>query len=130
MSVYLRAAKSINTTMADIIFYHNEMCNKSKAALQFLQEWDIKHTVRLFIQEPFTAAELKALLKKLNMKGSDLIRKNTPLFLDQFDGVGKTEEEWLQVMVEQPALIERPIAEKDGKALIVRPPEKIFDLMD
>ena len=116
--------------MADIIIYHNEMCNKSKAALQFLKDWDIKHTVRLFIQEPFTAAELKALLKKLKMKPSDLIRKNTILFHDQFEGQGKTEDEWLQVMVEQPELIERPIAEKDGKALIVRPPEKIFDLMD
>ena len=116
--------------MADIIIYHNEMCNKSKAALEMLQDWDIAHKVRLYMNEPLTAAELKALLKKLNMKPSQLIRRNTPLFTEQFDGKGFTEDEWLDIMIGQPALIERPIVEKDNKAVIGRPPEKIFDLMD
>lgn len=40
-----------------------------------------------------------------------------------------SDSEWIDVMIEHPILIERPIIVKDGKAAIGRPIDKIIELL-
>ena len=39
-----------------------------------------------------------------------------------------TENQILDLMIEYPDLVQRPIVEKGSKAILARPPEKIFEL--
>jgi arsenate reductase len=112
-----------------ITIYHNGICSNCRGALEILQEKNIPHEVRFYYAEPFSKDELKSVLQLLQMNAFDLLRKKEQLFLDQFEGKNFTEEEWLDVLLENPTLIERPIVIRGNKAIIARPPEKLFDLL-
>ena len=112
-----------------ITIYHNGCCGKSRGALEILQEQKIPHTVRWYLTEPLSKIELKALLKKLGMQPSELVRKNEELYKEQYKGKNISEQQWLTILAENPVLIERPIVEKGDKAIVARPPEKVFELL-
>lgn len=114
--------------MADILVYHNGECSKCKGALELLQQIGVPHDVRFYLAEPLSDAELRALLAKLNIPASELIRKSEPEF-SAYEGRELSEEEWIQAMLQHPILMQRPVVEKNGKAIIARPPEKVLDLI-
>ncbi len=115
--------------MLQITIYHNARCGKSRGALDILQEQNIPHQVRLYLTDPRKKSELKALLKKLKMQPSGLVRKNEPICKEQFSGKDYTENEWLDILVKNPVLIERPIVESGANAIVARPPERIFEII-
>ena len=115
--------------MSEIIIYHNGECSKCRGALEILQEQNIPHRVRWYLAEPLTEEELKALIRKLHIKPSELVRKSEDLYQQRFVDANLTEDEWLTVLAENPLLMQRPIIEKGDIALIARPPEKIFEII-
>lgn len=115
--------------MDKLVIYHNGTCSKSRSALEILQEQNIPHEVRWYLSEPLTKKELSALLQKLTLQPSEIIRKNEPLYKEQFEGKELSEQEWLDILLENPILIERPIVEKGDKAVVARPPEKLFEII-
>jgi len=111
-----------------IKIYHNEFCSKSRAALELVQTKEEEVVVKSYLDETLTIAELKHLLEMLSMSPLDIIRKKEPLFVDKYSHALHTDEEWMQIMIEHPILIERPIIVKGDKAVIGRPIEKIIEL--
>lgn len=91
-----------------------------------MQEKNIPHTIRWYLADPLTKDELRALLKKLGIHPSELVRKSEELYLQQYEGKDISEEEWLSILADNPILIQRPIVEKGNKAIIARPPEKVL----
>ena len=57
------------------------------------------------------------------------MRKGEKIYKEQFKGKEISEEAWIDIMLEYPKLIERPIVVKDGKAVLGRPPENVLNLM-
>lgn len=112
-----------------LTIYHNNRCSKSRQALELLQRSGQEVEVVEYLKTPPTATQLKAVLQKLNMKPEQLLRKGEALYKERFKDKTLTEEEWLQVMVENPVLIERPIVVKGDKAVLGRPPEKVLELL-
>ncbi|MCW3123566.1 MAG: arsenate reductase [Flavipsychrobacter sp.] len=115
--------------MSDLIIYHNGQCSKSRGALEILMEKEIPHTVRWYLTDPLTKTELEVLLQKLKMRPSELVRKSEPVYIEQFEGKELSETDWLTILVENPQLIERPILEHGDKAIIARPPERVFEMI-
>lgn len=112
--------------MPEIIIYHNGACSKSKGVLEILQEKNIPHTVRWYLSDPLSKKEIIALLEKLSLKASDIVRRKELLYKEQFEGKNISEEEWINILVRHPELIERPIVEQGDKAIIARPPETLL----
>ena len=108
--------------------YHNPRCSKSRCALTYLDEQQADYEVLDYLKNPLKASEIKALLKQLGMRASELIRKGEPEFVEHFKGKDLSEKEWIAAMVKYPKLIERPIIVKNGKAVIGRPVENIGSL--
>jgi arsenate reductase (glutaredoxin) len=113
----------------DITIYHNGECSKCRGALEIMQEQGIVHNIRWYLAEPLSAEELNTLLKKLGMQPSQLVRKSEPLYKERYEGKAITEAEWLTLLAENPILIERPIVEKGEKALVARPPDRIYEII-
>lgn len=90
-----------------------------------LEEHEQARQVINYLVQPPDRAELLQLLHMLGMQASELVRRNEPLFKELYEGREHSEEEWLQMMLKHPILIERPILVKDGKAIVGRPVEKV-----
>ena len=109
--------------------YHNPRCRKSREALQLLIDRGIEPEVVEYMKEVPTHEELSDLLMRLNMKPEELLRKNEAVYKKKFKGMNFNDEEWIQVMIENPKLIERPIVVKGVKAIVARPPEEVLGLV-
>jgi len=112
-----------------IKIYHNPRCKKSRAGLQHLQTKGVEFEVIEYLKTPFTRAELKDVLMKMNIKPFDLVRTQEEVYKKQLRGNDFTEDEWVKIMVENPKLIKRPIIEKGYKAVWADPPEEMDDLV-
>jgi arsenate reductase len=113
-----------------ITLYHNPRCSKSRQALALLQEKGIEPDVRLYLENPPTATELKALLGKLGVGARALLRTGEEIYKElNLNDERLSEAALIKAMVNNPKLIERPIAIKGNKALIGRPPENLLALL-
>jgi arsenate reductase (glutaredoxin) len=109
--------------------YHNGECSKCRGALEILIENGIPFEPRFYLAEPLSKEELKGLLTKLNLPAKDIVRTSEPLYTEKFEGKELSEDQWLDALVEHPILLQRPIVEKDSKAIIARPPERVFEMI-
>lgn len=112
-----------------IRIYHNNRCSKSRQTLELLQSHNQEVEVVEYLKQTPTADELREVLKKLGMKPEQLLRKGEDIFKEQYAGKNLSDDEWIQAMVENPVLIERPIVVKGDKAVIGRPPENVLELL-
>lgn len=115
--------------MTEITIYHNGECSKCKGALELLQEKGVAHDVRWYMAEPLTRNELSDLLHKLQMPPSSLVRKNEALYKTQYEGKEISDDEWTDILIEHPQLMQRPIVVKGEIAIVARPAEKVLALL-
>ena len=108
--------------------YHNPRCTKSRNALAYLDEKGAEYEVIEYLKELPTKAEMKGVLSKLNMTAEELLRKNEAVFKENYKGKELSEDEWIEAMIANPKLIERPIVILGEKAVVARPTENIDQL--
>lgn len=104
---------------------HNSNCSKSNAVLEYLDENGVQFEIIDIVKDPLTVLELKTILKKLNQPIENMIRKNEKLYLEKYAGKEFSEDEWLEILAENPSLIQRPILIKGSVAMIGRPVENV-----
>lgn len=109
------------------VIWHNPRCSKSRETLALLQARGIVPEVRLYLQDPPTAAELRAALTALGRPAAALVRRGEALFRDL--GLATAGEGTLiAAMAAHPALIERPLVLHGDTAALGRPPEAVLAL--
>ena len=109
--------------------YHNPRCSKSRQTLQLIHDSGKKIEIIEYLNEPPTVEELKSIIKLLGITPEQLLRKNESIFKEQFKGKIYSDNEWIQIMIEHPKLIERPIVIVGKKAVLGRPPENVLELL-
>ncbi|MBL7933139.1 MAG: arsenate reductase (glutaredoxin) [Bacteroidia bacterium] len=77
-----------------------------------------------------TVDELSDLISKLGCKAEDLVRKTEPLFVNEFSSMNYTERDWIELLCQNPVLLQRPIVIDGSRALIGRPPSLILELVN
>ncbi len=116
--------------MKKVQILHNPRCGKSREALKLLQDEGCDIEIIEYLKDIPTKKELKNILDKLGLKAVDIVRKKEAIFLEKFKNKTFTNEEWIQILIENPILIERPIVIDGYKAVIGRPPELVVDLVN
>lgn len=109
--------------------YHNQKCSKSCAALDLLKQNGFEPEIINYLEEVPSKAELTQILQMLKIEPIELIRTKEPLFEQKFKNLSLSKEEWIEIMIENPSLIERPIVVNQGRAVIGRPIERILSLL-
>ncbi len=110
--------------------FHNPRCSKSRQTLQLLQEQGVEPEIIEYLKTPPTQAELKDILKKLNMQPRDLMRKKEAEYKTAgMDNPNLDTDALINGMVQNPKLIERPIVLANDKAAVGRPPEDVLTIL-
>jgi len=114
-----------------VTIYHNPRCSKSRDTLSLLQSNGIEPQVVLYLDTPPDAATLNALLKMLGMTDArQLMRHKDDLYRSlSLNDMHLSQQALIQAMVDNPALIERPVVVKNGQARIGRPPEQVLEIV-
>ena len=114
-----------------VTIYHNPRCSKSRDTLSLLQSNGIEPQVVLYLDTPPDAATLNALLKMLGMTDArQLMRQKDDLYRSlSLNDMHLSQQTLIQAMVDNPALIERPVVVKNGQARIGRPPEQVLEIV-
>lgn len=112
-----------------LTIYHNPRCAKSREALNIIENSGNMVQVVEYLKMPPSKDELRHVVEMLGIKPEELVRKNEDLYKTEFKGKSLSDEEWLDVLANNPKLIERPVVIKEKKAIIARPPEKVKELL-
>ena len=116
--------------MPKAIFFHNPRCSKSRQALALLKERKDKFEVFMYLDEKLEKGFLKEIIQKLGVSPRDLLRRGESAYKDNnLKDSNISDEEIINLMIEHPKLIERPIYIKDTKAIIGRPPEEVLKIV-
>lgn len=113
-----------------MIYYHNPRCKKSREGLALLQERQLEPQIRKYLEDPLTPDELRTLLAKLELPARELIRTTEPDWKAHFQDKELLEEELILAMIEYPKLMQRPILEKEDRAVLGRPPEQLLEILE
>lgn len=79
---------------------------------------------------PLSKKKLTELVRKLNMKPRELLRKGEAIYKEL--GLGErdlSDTELIALMVEHPDLLQRPIVERGDRAVLGRPTENVKELL-
>ncbi|GGD18594.1 ArsC/Spx/MgsR family protein [Nocardioides daphniae] len=105
----------------------NPACSKCRTALSTLDEAGVDYTVRRYLDDLPTAAELGEVVTRLGLEPWDLARpkeaREAGIDLPK-DAAHR--QEWLEAMAASPRTIQRPIlTAADGTTVVGRDPESL-----
>jgi arsenate reductase len=111
--------------------WHNPRCSKSRQAKELLDERGVDYTERRYLDDAPSAEELDAVLTALGKEPWDIVRIGEPVAEELgLKSAPKDRRRWIDLMVEHPILIERPIVvTDDGRAAVGRPTSAIEELL-
>lgn len=112
-----------------ITIYHNPRCTKSRECVAFLENSKQEFEVIKYLETKFTFETLSEIIKKLNINPLELVRTKEKIWIQNFKGKTLSDSEIIDAMIQNPTLIERPIAVYKDKAVIARPLEKIKEIL-
>ncbi|MEV0664304.1 arsenate reductase family protein [Actinomadura luteofluorescens] len=111
--------------------WHNPRCSKSRSAKAALDEAGVRYTERRYLDEPPTAQELDEVLARIGAEPWDVARLNEPIAKELgLKDLERDRARWIEVMVANPVLIQRPIVVADETAVVARDAESVRKALD
>lgn len=113
-----------------ITVYQKPMCTTCRQVFTILKTSGVDFRAVNYYIDPIPKEKLKELLAKMNLTARELLRTKESLY-KKLDLARKSlsEEQLVDLMVQYPDLLQRPIVEKGSKAILARPAEKIQEIL-
>ncbi|NNC70252.1 MAG: arsenate reductase (glutaredoxin) [Flavobacteriaceae bacterium] len=112
-----------------IKIYHNNRCRKSREGLAILEKSGQEFEIINYLENPPSKSELEDILHRLGISPIQLVRKNEKIWKENFKHKDLTDDQIIEIMIQNPKLIERPIVIKDDRVVLGRPPEDILNIL-
>lgn len=114
----------------DAVIYHNPRCSKSRQTLELLRAQGIEPDIIEYLKTPPDAGTLREILDMLELEPQALIRTKEPVYQTlKLPSENADPADWIDLMIRNPVLIERPIVIIGRRARIGRPPENILSIL-
>jgi len=113
-----------------VTVYEKRTCTTCRKLAALLEEEGVEFERVDFHVEPLTAEELRRLVAKTGRPARELFRAREPVYGDL--GLAEREvsdDEAIVLMAEHPALLQRPVVEQGGRAVLARPIERVRELL-
>ncbi|KPI03831.1 arsenate reductase like protein [Actinobacteria bacterium OK074] len=123
-----------STSVSGMEIWINPACSKCRSALSLLDAEGAEYTVRRYLEDVPSAAEISAVLERLGLEPWDIVRTQEPvakeLGLKEWARDADARERWVRALAEHPRLIQRPIiTAEDGTAVVARTDEAVREAL-
>ena len=111
--------------------YHNPSCSKSRGALEILADRGVDHDVVEYLTAPPDRASLERIVDSVDVPPAELVRRDR-----RFEELGLSASDYtkrdavIELLLEHPELMQRPVIFRGERAVIARPSEKVLELLD
>jgi arsenate reductase len=108
----------------------NPACSKCRTATETLDAAGVSYTVRRYLEDPPTPAELTEVLRRLGLEPWDIARLGESV-AGELDLTGLSRDDasradWIKLLTAHPILIQRPIlTAADGTTVVGRTSEEL-----
>jgi arsenate reductase len=108
-------------------YWHNPRCSKSRQGKELLDAAGTQYTERRYVDDAPSAGELDRVITALGKEPWEIARMGEDVAKElKLKELPHDRAKWIDVMVANPILIERPIlVTNDGRAALGRPPEAL-----
>lgn len=112
----------------------NPRCSKCRSAVSLLDEAGAEYTVRRYLEDPPTEAELVAVLDRLGLEPWDIARTGEKiageLGLKSWPKTPEDRPRWIAALAGHPELIQRPIiTADDGTTVVARDEDTVRSVL-
>lgn len=116
--------------MSQVTIYHNPKCGTSRNTLAMIQNAGIEPNVILYLENPPTRDELVKLITDMGIPVREVLRQKC----DPYTELGLADPKWtdeqlIDLMMQHPILINRPIVVTEIGTKLCRPSELVLDIL-
>lgn len=116
--------------MSNITIYHNPACGTSRNTLEMIRNSGTEPTIILYLETPPSREELIKLIADMGITVRALLRKN----VESYEQLGLandsfSDDQLLDLMLQHPVLINRPIVVTPLGTRLCRPSEVVLDIL-
>lgn len=111
---------------------HNPRCSKSRGALEILTQNKVDFNLIDYTKNELSKELIEKLPKFLGLSYLEILRVNDDLYKklnEELEFNKLLSSELSEIIFNYPMLLERPIFIKEQKAIIARPPERVWELL-
>ncbi len=113
-----------------IVVYQKPTCTTCRKVHAALVERGVDFDTVDYYVDPIPKAKLLDLLRKMGIRPRALLRTAEPIYRSLRLGERDLPDEALvDLMVDHPDLMQRPIVENGDRAVLARPPERIGEIL-
>src|SRR5689334_15930852 len=113
-----------------IVIYQKPTCTTCRQVYNILKDGGVDFDAVDYYTDPIPRRKLLELLKKLGMKPRELLRTKEPIYKSlRLADRDLSDAEIVDLMIEHPDLIQRPIVEAGPRAILARPAERIKEIL-
>lgn len=112
-----------------ITVYEKPTCTTCRNLANLFRENGIEYDKVNYFIDALSEEKLRELLRKANLTPFEILRKREPVFKELNLSTETPPDEIIKLIVENPGLLQRPIVEVGGKAVVARPIEKALELI-
>lgn len=105
--------------------FHNPRCRKSREAVSFLKENNLEFTEILYIENGLSKNNIQSILEKLKIEPKDLLRTQEKIWKESYKNKNLNKKKLIDIILEHPNLMERPIIISHDSGIIGRPIERL-----
>lgn len=115
---------------ARITIYEKPTCTTCRAVHAALRDAGVDFDTVDYYLEPLTAPRLRDLIRKTGLSARDLLRTKADVYATlDLARRDLADAGLIDLMVEHPDLLQRPIVERGDRAILARPAERIAEFL-
>ena len=113
-----------------ITIYQKPTCTTCRQVHAALKESGVQFDAVDYYLDPIPRTKLHELLRKMGIPARQLLRTKEEIYKKLRLGERElTDDQIVDLMVEHPDLIQRPIVEKGARAILARPAERLKEIL-
>lgn len=116
--------------MSKIVIYQKPTCTTCRSVHAALKASGVDFSSVDYYLDPIPKPKLQELVRKMGIAPRDLLRTKEPIYKSlKLADRDLSDDAILNLMIEHPDLIQRPIVEKGSRAILARPAERLKELL-